>query len=655
LTDHILNPKKNDRVLLLGNEAIVRAALESNVQFVSQYPGTPLSDLGTTFTNLMNSKKRNGFYFQWAANEAAAMQAAAGASWCGVTSLVPAKHVGINVLADSLCVIALNGPTSSYGEGGLVIIDGGDPSSLGSHCEQNERFYSWMFHLLHVEPSDVQECLDWVPIMYDISKEFDLVGYFRVTSRIAHSRQDITIRQDLQDFPAKEGVFEKNIPKYCSLPPHCVNNHVRLYDRMKQFSESKYSKMFDKIIPGDNRLGVVTAGVPHGYAMEALRGLDLKDVPVLKMGLLNPINRDNFIKFSENLEKIVIVEELEPFVEVQIKRIAQEEGINIPILGNEIIRKWGELNTSEMLGVFGKVTGREVKSQEILSRYNIHLGEIAPRPPTFCAGCPERALLYALKKATNFEKTIYAGDIGCYVMAFFNPLNITDFIICMSGGLGAAVGASIKSKQDVIAFVGDSTLYHTGLPILVSAIYNKANVLLIVFDNKTTAMTGGHMNPNSGFNAAGDLVDFKISEVVRALGVKDVKTVNPYEPKAMINAIQGLMKKKGVKVLISNMECGLQRNKFLKKEIARLEEQDISLFKTFYQVVPDRCTRCKECTEILCCTALKIVEDGEKDYVEIDEARCTKCGVCYQTCPNSAIMKTIIDPAGKVVKGRYDK
>ncbi|MHA1784768.1 MAG: thiamine pyrophosphate-dependent enzyme [Candidatus Helarchaeota archaeon] len=655
MTDHILNPKKNDRVLLLGNEAIVRGALEAGVQFVSQYPGTPLSDLGTTFTNLMNLKKVNGLYFQWAANEAAALQAAAGASWCGITSLVPAKHVGINVLSDSLCVIALNGPTSSYGEGGLVIIDGGDPASLGSHCEQNERFYSWMFHLVHVEPSNVQECIDWVPIMYDISKEFDLVGFFRVTSRVAHSRQDVRIRQNLPIFEVKEGFFEKNIPKYCSLPPHCVNNHVRLYERMKKFKESKYSKIFNKIIPGDNKLGVITAGVPHGYTMEALRRLDLNDVPVLKYGLINPLDKDIFLKFTENLDKIVIVEELEPFVEVEIKRIAQEEGITIPILGNEIIRKWGELNTFEMSQIFEKLTDKHLGSADILLRYNKHLGEIPPRPPTFCPGCPERALLYALKKATNFEKTIYAGDIGCYVMAFFNPLKITDFIICMSGGLGAAVGASIKSKQDIVALIGDSTLYHTGLPVLVSAIYNKANLLLIVFDNKCTAMTGGHPNPNTGFNAAGELVDFNIAKVVRALGVQNVKTVNPYRPKAMMSAIQSLMKKDGVKVLISNMECGLQRNKYLKKELNELKLENYLISEIIYQVVPERCTNCKECTQILCCTALKIVEDDGKEHVEIDEARCNKCGVCYQICPNSAIVKTVIDPQGIELKGRYEK
>ena len=203
--------------------------------------------------------------------------------------------------------------------------------------------------------------------------------------------------------------------------------------------------------------------------------------------------------------------------------------------------------------------------------------------------------------------------------------------------------------------MGDSTLYHTGLPILVSAIYNKANVLLVVFDNRWTAMTGGHMNPNTGFNAAGEPVDFKIHEVVRALGVKDVKTVDPYQPKAMISAISTLMKKKGVKVLISKRECGLQRNKFLKGEIIRLEAEGCTLSETIYQVVPERCTRCNECTQMLCCTALKIIKEKDMEYVQVDEARCTKCGVCYHICPNNAIVKTVIDPHGKMVKGRYER
>ncbi len=641
---------------MLGNEAIMRGALEAGVQFVSQYPGTPLSDIGTMCTELIQSRSLPGFYFQWAANEAASLQAAAGASWSGIRSMVPAKHVGINVLADSLCVIALNGPTSAYGEGGLVIIAGGDPASLGSHSEQNERFYSWMFHLLHVEPSDPQDCLEWIPELYTISQKFDLIGFFRVTSRVAHTRQNVIIKNRLPKFEDKKGFFEKNIPKYCSLPPHCVNNHARLYERMEMFKKSQYHGKFNKIIPGDSKLGIITSGVPFGYIMEALRILEMRDVPVLKYGVINPINEHQFLQFSEKLDEIIVVEELEPFIETEIKRIAQENGITIPIKGREIVRKWGELSTSDLVQIIGKEVGKvNLTYKKILEKFNKYQHLIPPRPPTFCAGCPERSLLYAISKAVDKKKTIIAGDIGCYVMSFFPPHELTDWVICMSGGLGAAVGASIKTDQDIIAFVGDSTFYHTGLPILISAVYNGANVTLIIFDNSWTAMTGGHENPNTppelrAANLLEDPITFNLKDILKAMGVKYVRVVDPYKPKSAMHVIAQAMKQKGLKAIISRRECGLKHGRRLRDEKYRLMSKNVPFSREFYQVIPERCQLCKECTQILCCTALSIVKKDDVECVEIDEARCNRCGVCFQICPNSAIRRTVINPQDPEVR-----
>lgn len=647
----ILSSKIDERVLLIGNEAIIRGALEANVQFVSQYPGTPLSDIGIVFGDMMTSGQVPGLYFQWAANEAAAVQAAVGASWCGIRSLVPAKHVGINVLADSLAVIALNGPTSARGEGGLVIVAGGDPASLGSHSEQNERFYSWMLHLCHVEPSDVQECLDWMPHMFEISQEYDLVGFFRVTSRISHSRQDIRIRKPLPKFEPKKGYFEKNIPKFCSLPPHCINNHRRLYERMEDLVKSKYATLFNKILPGDSRTGIITGGVPFNYIMEALRILNLKDVPILKYGMINPLDKGALKKFGANLDKIIVIEELEPFIEVKVKQMAQELGMTIPILGHEIVRKWGELSVGEVVQILGKEFNRSIPTvdQEILARYEKYLPMIPPRPPTFCAGCPERALLYAIKKATDEKSTIYAGDIGCYVMSFFPPMGITDWVICMSGGLGAAIGASMKTDQPIIALIGDSTLYHTGLPILISAVYNGANLILIVLDNSWTAMTGGHENPNTPpqlrkANILENPVKFDMMAIFRACGVHWIKAVDPYQPSAMIATIQSAMKQKGLRVILSRRECGLQYGRRLKQKIRKRVRAGEPFMREYYQVIPERCELCMECTQQLCCTALSIVSIDGKKTIQIDEERCNKCGVCAYVCPNGAIVYTCIDP-----------
>ncbi|MHA1753215.1 MAG: thiamine pyrophosphate-dependent enzyme [Candidatus Helarchaeota archaeon] len=635
MESNILSNEKNKRVVLTGNEAFIRGALEAGVSFVSQYPGTPVSDVGVTFGKL--ARVVPNLYFQWASNEATSLEAAAGASWSGIKALCPMKHVGVNVASDPMSVIAINGPLSSTGQGGLVILAGGDPGSLGSHCEQNDRFYTWMLHMCHLEPSNVQEAKDFMVEGYKISSKFDVITYIRTTSRISHTREDITLGE-IKFNQSLEGNFERNIPKYCSLPPHCIENHRKVYERMERIES--YSKKFNTIIPGDNKLGIITAGVPFGYVIEAVRKLKLKNVPILKLGCINPINKEQVIKFCENQETILIVEELEPFIEVDIKRIVQEAGLSVKIFGHEYVRKYNELSVVDVVQSLSKITGVSIgyNEQKILQKYNKYLNLIPPRFPVFCAGCPERALIYSIKKATDEENTIYAGDIGCYVMSFFPPLKITDWVICMGGGLGASVGAAKVNKKPVLALMGDSTFYHTGLPAIVNAVYNKSNVLLFILDNKWTGMTGGHPNPNSGINGMGETVEKQnIAEIVKSLGVKWVRTVDPYQPKIMINTIKDALKINGLKVIISQRECMLQYQK-LNREILLKSPR-----KVYYWINPDRCQMCGECFEQLCCTALKRTEINGREVMQIDQARCTNCGVCQKICLNSAIVKTEIN------------
>ncbi|TFF89045.1 MAG: indolepyruvate ferredoxin oxidoreductase subunit alpha [Promethearchaeota archaeon] len=628
----ILSNEKNKKVVLTGNEAFIRGALEAGVSFVSQYPGTPVSDVGVTISEL--TKSVSNLYFQWASNEAASLEASAGASWSGIKSLCPMKHVGVNVASDPMSVIAINGPLSSSGDGGLVILVGGDPGSLGSHCEQNDRFYSWMFHMCHLEPSNVQEAKDFMKAGYEISSKFDVITYLRTTSRISHTREDI-ILDELNLEQTLEGNFEKNIPKYCSLPPHCITNHKKVYERMERLEP--YSKRFNKIIPGDNKLGLITAGVPFGYLIEANRKLGLDNVPILKLGCINPINKNQVIEFCEDLETILIVEELEPFVEVQIKKIIQESGLAVKIYGHEYVRKYNELSVADVVQSLSKLTNIPIDQtdQKILSRYNKYSHLVPPRPPTFCAGCPERALIYCIRKATDEKQTIYAGDIGCYVMSFFPPLGITDWVICMGGGLGAAVGASKVNKKPVLALMGDSTFYHTGLPGIVNATYNQANVILFILDNAWTGMTGGHPNPNSGINGMGEIVEKPdIGQIVKSLGAEWVRVVDPYQPKSMINTIREAMQLSGLRVIVSKRECMLQYQKRNRESILSDPR------KVYYWIDPERCQMCGECYEQLCCTALKRVMFNGEEVMSIDQARCTKCGVCQIACLNSAVVKT---------------
>lgn len=625
----------SERVMLIGNMAMARGLLETGVQFVSQYPGTPVTDIGTYFSR--NAKKLPGLYFQWASNEAASITAAAGASWCGIKSLTLMKHVGMNVAADALSVIALNGPTSADGRGGLIVICGGDPGSLGSHSEQNERFYSWMLHLCHFEPSNVVEAKEWIPLAYEISQKFDLVGFYRITSRISHTVEEVELKP-LAKYSGEKGKFIKDIPKYCSLPPHCINNHRRLYERMEKVVP--YVSRFNKIFSGDSKFGVITAGPPFGYVVEALRYLKLDDVPILKLGVINPVHEDQFVEFAQNLDRILVVEELEPFVEIAIKRLAQEHRISAEIAGKKYIKNWGELNPNDIVTGIANFLEIPLNNSALntkLQKYQNYLKLVPPRPPTFCAGCPERALLYSIKAATNEANTIYAGDIGCYVMSFFPPLGLTDWVICMSGGIGAAVGAAMKTDQEILALMGDSTFYHTGIQILVNAVYNNANVILIILDNSWTAMTGGHPNPNSGINGMGEPTPIpSMRDICKSLGVPWVRVVDPYKPKLMTATILEARKQSGVKVIISQRECMLQARKRMQKVYSKLVPQKWD----FYWIESERCEMCGTCAQNLCCTALR----RNTDYMSIDQERCTACGVCYEICPNSAVIHTVINP-----------
>ena len=477
------------KVLMLGNEALVRGCLESGISYVSQYPGTPTSDIGEYFHQVLreNEDIKKYLVHHWAVNEAVATSACAGAAWTGCRVLNPMKHVGLNVASDALSVIALNGPNP----GAMVISIGSDPGSLGSHQEQNERFYAWMLHLPMIEPQTPQECKDWIKIAFELSEKYDLVIDFRMSTRSAHSRGYVEL-EPLKKGKEK-GEFIRNIPKFNSLPPHAINNHVRLYERIEKLREAIPELGLNRVVSGDNKVGIITSGMPFGYTMEALHQLELNNVPVLKLGMVYPLHYQEITDFMQDLEKVIIIEELEPFLEVKVAEIAQKYKIDIEIVGQKFFPKHNEFSTGLVASCLAKIFDKTPSEQmtKAINYFNSYKEIVPSRFPTFCTGCPERATLYAILKATNhLENTVICGDIGCYVMSFFPPQECSDLIICMSGGISAAIGMSTKTDQKIVAFIGDSTFFHTGMPPLAEAVGYNSNVLLIVFENSWTAMTG---------------------------------------------------------------------------------------------------------------------------------------------------------------------
>ncbi|MHA2008939.1 MAG: thiamine pyrophosphate-dependent enzyme [Promethearchaeota archaeon] len=637
--------KAEGKVLMLGNEALVRGCLEAGVSYVSQYPGTPTSDIGEYFHQVIrnNPEIREYLVHHWAVNEAVATSACAGVAWTGCRSFNPMKHVGLNVASDALSVIALNGPNP----GGMVVSVGSDPGSLGSHQEQNERFYAWMLHLPTIEPHTPQECKDWVKIAFELSEKFDLVMNVRTSTRSAHSRGFVELEPLVKG--KKKGEFIRNIPKFNSLPPHAINNHIRLYERIEKLREAIPELGFNKIIPGENKIGIITSGMPFGYTMEALNQLELNDVPLLKLGMIFPLNYKQITEFIKNLEKVVIIEELEPFLEVKIAEIAHNHKIDVEILGQNYFPKFNEFTTGLVTTSLAEIFNKKPpdKISKAVDYFNSYKEIIPSRFPTFCAGCPERATLYSILKATNnLENTIISGDIGCYVMSFFPPQQCSDLVICMSGGLSAAIGMSTKTDQKVIAFIGDSTFFHTGMAPLAEAVGYNSNLLLVIFENSWTAMTG-HQDDVLRF-----LINqgFSIEKICKAIGVPWLRVEDSYHPKRLTNIIEEALKAKGLKVIIIKRECGLQAHRWRMKQIRDLEDDEIKVKDISYFI--GGCSLCHECSRILSCPAIRRVTNDGIEEMQIDQDRCIKCGVCYEICPNGAIRKSIVNLFGEEVPFR---
>jgi len=627
---------ESGKVLMLGNEALVRGCLEAGVSYVSQYPGTPTSDIGESFHQILRDSPQIREYLvhQWAVNEAVATSACAGAAWTGCRVLNPMKHVGLNVASDALSVIALNGPNP----GGMVISVGSDPGSLGSHQEQNERFYAWMLHLPTIEPHTPQECKDWIKIAFELSERFDLVMNFRTSTRSAHSRGFVELEPLVQG--KRKGEFIRNIPKFNSLPPHAINNHIRLYERIEKLREEIPLLGLNKMMQGNKKTGIITSGMPFGYTIEALNQLKLNDVPVLKLGMIYPLNYEQIVEFLQTLEKVIIIEELEPFLEMKIAEIAQNHKINVEIIGQKYFPKYNEYSTGLVATSLAKIFNKKPNEQmnKAIDYFNSYKDIIPSRFPTFCAGCPERATLYSILKATNqLENTVICGDIGCYVMSFFPPQKCSDLIICMSGGLSAAIGMSTKTDQKVLAMIGDSTFFHTGMSPLAEAVGYNSNILLIIFENSWTAMTG-HQDDvlryliNQGFS---------IEKICQSIGVPWLRVEDSYKPKKLTNTIEEALKTKGLKVIIVKRECALQANKWRMTQIRKLEEEGMKVQDISYYI--GGCQLCYECARILSCPAIRRIKSEGIEEMQIDQDRCIKCGVCYEVCPNGAIRKSIIN------------
>jgi len=606
MLDRVLS--KEPKELLLGNEAIVRGALEAGVGFTSTYPGTPASEIGDTFASVA---KQLGIHFEYSTNEKVALEAAAGAALSNIRSLVAFKSFGLNVASDSLFPLAYVGVKA-----GMAIVVSDDPSCWSSaQSEQDSRYYAKLAHLPMLEPSDAQECKDFTKFAFEVSEKFGVPVLIRLSTRVSHESGVVKLGKIVRG--EKSGKFVKDI-KWRDFPPEIINTHKDLHSKLETIAK-EYGKVFTQILSAKGNKGIVTSGISYGYVLEALEDLGV-ELPVLKLGMTHPIPESIVENFLENLESVLVVEELEPYLEEAVCKIARKVNPGMKILGKNVLPKAGEMKEEDVLEAISKLVRKRPKFNFSKHKQQYEKLKIARRFPLMCPGCPHRATFYAAKLAE--PKAVFAGDIGCYMLGVHPPLETLDFVLAMGASEGLAHGISKVSKQKVIAFIGDSTFFHAGIPGLINMVFNKSNPLIIILDNRATAMTGHQPHPGIGVNGLGEPTKpVSLLDLVRACGVENVKVIDPYNMKEMEETIKEFLASGKLSVIIARRECRLMTIRRMKKEGMKIPK---------FKVEKEKLT--KECKERLLsfgCPAI-VEEDGA---VFIDEDLCSGCGVCAQLCP----------------------
>ena len=618
--------EEGSKKLLLGNEAIARGAIEAGVNLASAYPGTPSTEILETLSLVA---KKLGLYVEWSVNEKTALEVALGGSLSGLRAMVAMKHVGLNVASDTFMSIGYSGV-----KGGLVLVSADDPNCYSSQNEQDNRIYGLHAYVPILEPSDAQEAKDLTKKAFELSEKFGSIYIVRTTTRISHTRGKVVLGKiNIRRFIGK---FYKDPSRWTLLPVNARRLRKEAIKRIEKISKFNEDFEYNFVKDGEWDIGIITSGVAYNYVMEAINILKLNGkIPILKLTTTFPIPKSKIKSFVSKLRSILIVEELEPFLETQIRSI----GVSLSIHGKDLIPINGELNVERVLpGIlnFLKMNGTSISYK--LETHNSKLENkiiIPNRPPVFCPGCPHRATFYELKlavaKTKHLSDVVFTGDIGCYTLGYYSPFRMVDTTFSMGSSIGIANGIAHSTDQLVVAVIGDSTFFHSGIPGLVNTVYNNAPILIVILDNSVTAMTGNQPHPGTGYNILWQpTTSIKIEDIARAVGVKHVDVTDPYNVHESIEKIYRALKfvidKKKPAVIVSRRACAL-----FALSLARKRRQKLSVYK----VVEDRCTGCMLCVNAFACPAISI----KNKKVVINPELCTGCGVCAEICPFNAIVK----------------
>lgn len=606
----LLTVETEKRHLLLGNEAIVRGALEGNVRFVAAYPGTPSSEIIDRFHQLAPEA---GVYVEYSVNEKVSLEVACAAAMSGVRSLCSMKHVGLNVAADAFMTLAYVGVKA-----GMVIVVADDPSLHSSQNEQDNRYYAKMAGMPMLEPSTPEEAREMTLAALDLSEKYRIPCILRTTTRVNHCRGPVTFGTIPTERPQAE--FSKDPFNLVVVPMVGRKLHLALLEKLPKMQKEAEQSPLNRIT-GAGNWGVITNGVSYLYVVDAVRELGLeRRVKILKVGFSFPHPKALLREFMQGLEKVLVVEELEPFLEEITKVVAQEEGLPVKIVGKgeQLIPRAFELDSVKVKKAMSVYFETEYHPPQIFS-----VPELPQRPPNLCPGCPHRATYYSIKQVFG-DEAVYPTDIGCYTLGLLPPLGMADFLICMGSSVSTAGGFSKVLDRPVIAFIGDSTFFHGGLPGLVNAVSHDHRILLTVLDNGTTAMTGHQPHPGVEITAQG-VVEPKVGleRIIRGCGVDKVTVVNPLQIQKTQDALLKIreeMKTPGVSVLISKSPCPLFERRMLSKKQKVVFKVDAS------------CDLCKKCLTELGCPAFIWEQAPGAECIRINAALCSGCSVCAQIC-----------------------
>jgi indolepyruvate ferredoxin oxidoreductase alpha subunit len=587
--------------LLLGNEAIVRGAIEAGVQVVTCYPGTPSSEVPDTLFRISPEGK---YYFEYSVNEKVALEVAGGATLAGAMTLCTMKHVGVNVAADPLMTLCYTGTP-----GGLVLLSSDDPGCHSSQNEQDNRYYARIAGMPVLEPATAQEAKDMTRDGLTLSKKHGAPFMLRTTTRVNHLRGSV-VYGPAPD-PGKAEGFKRNPSKFVPIPAFSRPMHVALLERLDALREEAENSPYNTV-SGSGEFGIACSGISRAYVADALEISGLKDrCKVLELGFNNPLPERMCLDFLKSVSTLVVVEELEPILENELRVLAQKNNLDITIIGKGALPRNGEFSVTMVENVIREMFGEPAKVQDLCVA-----AQLPMRPPNLCAGCPHRGTYFAAKKVFG-DDAVYSSDIGCYTLGILPPLQAADFLICMGSSISAGGGVAKASGQTVVAFIGDSTFFHSGLSGVANAVFNSHDVLLVVLDNRTTAMTGHQPNPGVDKTVLGDNDHpLSIESAVRGLGVTEVRTVNPFNQKKTVAALEELKAMTGVRVLIAKEPCPLFTRRVYKKVAPQVA------------YVAESCTGRFDCLEKLACPAM--YKDGNK--AAVNPILCNGCMLCLQIC-----------------------